>query len=202
MEVDEISKRINEITVSEGLHRLYVHYKKHESDEDLDPRQAQHVAFLALRCKAMYEVMSAPDGTCKESGSATVVDLLRGFALIANHHPNSGGALLYKELYDTLTQVLSDLLGIGIGVSGDFVELGLIKRTQKIWMDFVVFATAAAKENQHPGGGVARGEIIMAANQKAALAMITRQIVVQSLGELAVLIECIGVREAPDGVVQ
>ena len=194
MEKESSMDRVRAISVTDCLHLMATLYRKMINSGELTPLAEQSTEYLALRMETMREVLSTgEDGTVDIMGErANAVDLMRGFRVLANWHPNEQAVQLYEALYNMACNAVSNKVGTDVGVDGEFVLPESIRRTEAIWLELIMHSTAKARNIRDKAGVRSMGGVVLAGSRGDIRARILTDFVTQGFAELAVLVEAIG----------
>lgn len=182
--------RIRSLSVSDALDQMARKY------DDLvrsgNPQMATGAEYLAERCRATSDTFrdaKRPE-RCVLEGRASAVDFLRGFRVLAEAHPNGDARELYAALGNQLANVLSDRAGMHVDVAPEFVEPSQIGSTLLAWHELTVRASQLARRDS-VGHSQTKGGISLIGRSAEMRVRLGKELIVQSMAELGVLISAI-----------
>lgn len=195
----EALSRVRGLSVSEGLDQMARRYD--ELVRTGNPQMATGAEYLAERCRATADTfrdVKHPE-RCSLEGRASALDFLRGFRVLAQAHPNGDARELYSALGNQLANVLSDRAGMHVDVAPELLEPTQIGPTLLAWHELTVRASQLARRD-NSGHSQTKGGISLIGRSAEMRVRLGRELIVQSMAELGVLIQAINPADEEEAV--
>ena len=158
---------------------------------DVPPLRAHarpSLAYTEERVAVVRDVMLDSRGECHLKGVCNAVDLLRGHAILATHHPVAPAKELHAVLATGISLALSARVGVPVTVEAELAELAIARRTLMLWQ-----ATGALSTQRLAARRSSRIVTVGGADMADARLKITQAILGESMADLGVLICRVGI---------
>lgn len=147
----------------------------------------QSLEYTEARVAVIRDILLDVKGECSLRGVCNAVDLLRGHAILALHHPVEPARQLHASLATGLSLALQTRVGVPVTVDAELNDLSCARRTLALWQ-----ATGALATQHLAARKPSRIVTVGSANVSDARTKIAQSVLGESMMDLGVLIVRVG----------
>lgn len=180
--------------ITESDDSVIKHYHDGQPPTWLAPNMLQGFNYLEMYCKGASETfLEEKSGKCVLEGAANVVDLLRGFRILALRHPIAEAKDLYSKLGHGIGLAVKARVGFPFDVAPGFNTAEEVRGTLLIWHTLMHQASQIMGEIlRSKGAQHTKGGLHIVGKQGEARVQLIRDFSHQSFSELRLFIDAIG----------